>query len=168
MKYILSLILFIVVSPLTAANTDWLISPEGIGPIRIGMTLKQAEKASGSKFNPVKLDEYEDKSCYYATLKGTKNLTFMVNGNTIVRVNVSNPAYSTDMGAKIGDTETHVQTLYHNSLKSEAHHYDEKGHYLTLIQKPQDRAIRFETDGKLITLIYSGRINEVHLVENCL
>ncbi|WP_019217519.1 hypothetical protein [Legionella tunisiensis] len=50
----------------------------------------------------------------------------------------------------------------------EPHHYDQNGHYLTLIEKSKDRAIRFETDGKVITQIYSGRNQEAHYVEDCL
>lgn len=61
-----------------------------------------------------------------------------------------------------------VQALYAGKLEVEPHHYDPNGHYLTLIETGRDRAIRFETDGKVITQIYSGRNQETHYVEGCL
>lgn len=153
-----------------ATDKNWTLSPNGFGPIQINMTLKEAEKATGLTFNSTKpdADQAEDESCHYVTLKGLDDVSFMVSDGKIVRVNLSSAAYKTSTGAKIGDTESQVQSLYNGKLQVESHRYDEKGNYLTLIDKAQDRAIRFETDGKVITLIYGGRNNEVHFVEDCL
>lgn len=152
------------------SDKNWTLSPEGFGPIQINMSLKEAESASGLKFNSTKPDhdQAEDESCYYVTLKGLSDVSFMVSDNKIVRINLGSPAHSTSKGAKTGDTESQVQKLYEGKLLVEPHHYDEKGHYLTLIDKAQDRAIRFETDGKVVTQIYGGKNNEVHFVEDCL
>lgn len=156
-------------NPLFAANTqDWKLSLEGLGPIKIGMTTKEAEAASGQVFNATKPDSYEHESCYNLSFKGMKNLSFMMEAGKIVRINISSPAFATSTGAKIGDTEAQVQAFYKGKLVTEKHRYDEKGHYLTLIEKPQDRAIRFETDGKVISLIYAGKNEQVHYVEDCL
>ncbi|KTD64953.1 hypothetical protein [Legionella shakespearei] len=153
-----------------ADDKNWTLSPEGFGPIQINMTLKEAEQASGLTFNSTKPDpdQAEDESCHYVTLKGLDDVSFMVSDGKIVRVNLSSAAYKTSTGAKIGDTESQVQNLYNNKLQVETHRYDEKGNYLTLIDTAKDRAIRFETDGKVVTLIYGGRNNEVHFVEDCL
>lgn len=149
--------------------SDWKLSSDGLGPIHVGMTIKQAQKASGIKFNPVKLDkeQIESCSCYYVSLKGTENLLFMIADNKIVRINVNSAQFYTTRGAKIGDTETKVLALYDGKLSVEPHHYYTNGNYLTLIQKKQDHAIRFETNGDKITLIYSGINEYVHQIEDC-
>ena len=149
---------------------NWTLSPDGFGPIKMNMTLKQVETASEKKLNSTKPDpdQAEDQSCYYVTLAGLNHVSFMVSGNKIVRINLSSPDYHTSKGAKIGDTESQVRALYTGKLHVEPHHYDQKGHYLTLFEKPDNRGIRFESDGKVITLIYSGNHEEVQYVEDCL
>lgn len=149
---------------------NWTLSPEGFGPIKMNMTLKQVEQVSGQQLNSTKPDPHqaEDSSCYYVTLKGLNDLSFMISGNKVVRINLTSPAYSTSLGAKIGDTEAKVNALYAGKLHVEPHHYDEKGHYLTLFEKTNGPGIRFESDGKVITLIYAGNHEEVQYVEDCL
>ncbi|WP_019217520.1 hypothetical protein [Legionella tunisiensis] len=82
--------------------SGWQLSPEGFGPIQIGMTLKQAEKVSGMKFTSTKpdLDQAEDESCFYVSLKGIKDLSFMISGDKIVRINITSSSFSTSKGAK--------------------------------------------------------------------
>lgn len=169
--FILLHIALILLNTVFAASLKkWTLSPDGYGPIQVGMTLKQAEVASGFSFNSTKPDatQGEEETCYYVTLKNAKDLYFMVSDNRIVRINVVGPGFYTSTGATIGDTEAKVKGLYSGKLIVEPHKYDDKAHYLTLIDKPKDRAIRFETDGKIVTLIYSGIIEDVHLVEGCL
>ncbi|WP_454785216.1 hypothetical protein [Legionella sp. WA2024007413] len=158
-------------NPLFAMDsTQWTLSPDGLGPIKMNMTLKQVERSTGKTFNATKpnLDQAENEGCFYVTLNGVKNVSFMVSGNKIVRININSPKYLTSKGAKIGDTESHVQALYKGKLSIEPHHYDPQGHYLTFFEKPDNRGIRFESDGKVITLIYSGNHEEVQYVEDCL
>lgn len=159
------------ITDMSAAHVkDWKLSQDNLGPIKINMTLQEAEKATGIQFNSKKPDpdQAENISCFYVTLKGMTGISFMVEDNKIVRINISSPDYLTTQGAKIGDTEAQVQGLYKGKLEVEPHHYDRKGHYLTLIDKVHDRSIRFETNGKTITLIYSGKNEPVHFVEDCL
>ncbi|HRD71231.1 MAG TPA: hypothetical protein PK657_13955 [Legionella sp.] len=154
-----------------AANLkNWQLSEDSIGPIQIDMTLAQAEKKTGIKFNATnqKTQQADDGSCYYVTLKGIKGLSFMITNNKIVRINVSSPEFKTTKGASIGDSETKVKKLYQGKLEVEPHKYESKSNYLTLSDTAKDRAIRFETNGKEVTLMYSGKDNEVHFVEGCL
>ncbi|KTD42120.1 hypothetical protein [Legionella parisiensis] len=174
MKRIILFLFFILMTSLNNAvaldHTKWSLSPNGFGPIKMDMTLKQVEHVTGKKFNSATPDPHqaENESCFLVTLKGIDNVSFMVSGNKIVRININSPNYQTSMGAKIGDTESRVQALYKGKLTIEAHHYDPKGHYLTLFEKHNNRGIRFESNGEVITLIYSGNHDEVQYVEDCL
>ncbi|MHC5775125.1 hypothetical protein [Nostoc sp.] len=140
----------------------------GIGGVRIGMTVSQAAKAAGIKL----IGDSANNSCYYVKPQNEpKNLLFMVTKGRISRVDVrQNTQITTLKGAKIGDTEAQIKSLYPGKIKVTSHKYVQGGHYLTFI--PKDRAnqnyrVVFETDGKRVTQFRSGKLPEVEFVEGC-
>ncbi|ASQ46557.1 hypothetical protein [Legionella clemsonensis] len=166
---LLFLVVGIVNTALALTVNQWKLSPEGLGPLKIGMTLTEAAKIKGLQLSRNKPDVHESEGCYTKTLKGIKHVSLMISNGKIVRINISSPRFFTSKGAHVGDSEAKVQTLYNNQLTVEPHRYEESGHYLTsVVKKPQERAIRFETDGKKITRIYAGQDPEVYYVEDCL
>lgn len=81
-----------------------------------------------------------------------------------------NNQITTFKGAKIGDTEAQIKSLYPGQIQVTPHKYVQNGHYLTFI--PKDRSDRnyrlvFETDGKLVTEFRAGKLPEVEYVEGC-
>ncbi len=140
----------------------------GIGTVRVGMSVSQAAKAAGTKL----VGDPPNNNCYYVKPQNEpKNLSFMVTGDRISRVDVrQNTQITTLKGAKIGDTEAQIKSLYPGQIKVTPHKYVQGGHYLTLI--PKDRAdqnyrVVFETDGKRVTQFRSGKLPEVEFVEGC-
>lgn len=140
----------------------------GIGQVRVGMTVSQARKAAGTKL----IGDSPNNSCYYVKpQKEPKNLLFMVTKGRISRVDVrQNTQITTLKGAKIGDTEARIKSLYPGQIQVTPHKYVQGGHYLTFI--PKDRAnqnyrVVFETDGKRVTHFRSGKLPEVEFVEGC-
>ena len=93
----------------------------------------------------------------------------MVIDGKIARVDVyGNSPITTVSGAKIGDSEDRIKSLY--AVRITPHEYVRGGHYLTFI--PNDRFDRqyrmvFETDGKRVKLIRAGRLPEAEYVEGC-
>ena len=141
----------------------------GIGAVRVGMTVSQAAKAAGIQLVG---DSPKNNSCYYVKPQGEpKNLLFMVTEDRISRVDVNkNASITTLKGAKIGDTEARIKLLYPGQIKVTPHKYVKSGHYLTFI--PKDRAnqnyrLVFETDGKRVTQFRAGKLPEVEYVEGC-
>jgi hypothetical protein len=140
----------------------------GIGTVRVGMTVSQAAKAAGTKL----VGDSPNNSCYYVKPQNEpKNLSFMVTKGRISRVDVRQNTQITSLkGAKIGDTEAQIKSLYAGQIKVTPHKYVQGGHYLTFV--PKDRAYQnyrvvFETDGKLVTQFRSGKLPEVEFVEGC-
>ncbi|MEH2053150.1 hypothetical protein [Nostoc sp.] len=140
----------------------------GIGAVQIGMTVPQATKAAGTKL----VGDSPNNNCYYVKPQNEpKNISFMVTKGRISRVDVrQNTQITTLKGAKIGDTETRIKSLYPGQIKVTPHKYVQSGHYLTFI--PKDRAdqnyrVVFETDGKLVTQFRAGKLPEVEYVEGC-
>ena len=141
----------------------------GIGSIRVGMTVAEASKAAG-----IKLVGKVEPSCYYVQPQGApKGLGLMVTDGRIARVDVYDKSSVTTLsGAKIGDTEARIKALYPGQIKVSLHKYTgaSGGHYLTFVPKDKsDRSYRvvFETDGKRVLSFRAGKLPEVEYVEGC-
>lgn len=167
------------VMAIAATNTPTKITNQsklainGIGSIRVGMTVAEASKASGTKL--VSSGGYPDNSsCTYVQPQGApKGIGFMVTNGRIARVDVyDNKSITTLSGAKIGDTEARIKALYPGQIKVTPHEYTGYmgGHYLTFVPKDKsDRNYRvvFETDGKRVVNFRAGKLPEVEYVEGC-
>ncbi len=151
-------------SQLTATSK---LAIDGIGPIRVGMTIQQAEASAQTRLlSPGgKLD-----NCWYVKPQGgPRDISFMVIDEKIARVDVyGNSPITTVSGARIGDSEDRIKSLY--AVHITPHEYVQSGHYLTFVPNDtSDQPYRmvFETDGKRVKLIRAGRLPEVEYVEGC-
>jgi hypothetical protein len=142
----------------------------GIGDIPIGLTVAETAKAAGVKL--VSLDSSSPKdTCYYVKPQGLKDVGFMVIDGKVARVDVWRESKVTTLrGAKIGDSEARIKSLYPGQIKVTPHEYTTGGHYLTFV--PKDKADKnyrlvFETDGKRVTQMRSGKLPEVSYIEGC-
>ncbi len=147
------------------------VAINGIGSIRVGMTVAEASRASGTKL--VSGNYPIERGCYYVQPQGSKGLGLMVSNGRIARVDVYDKSLVTTLsGAKIGDTEARIKALYPKQIKVSTHAYraDSGGHYLTFAPKDKsDRNYRvvFETDGKRVLGFRAGKLPEVEFVEGC-
>lgn len=142
----------------------------GIGSVRIGMTVAEASKAAGTKL--IREGASESVSCFYVQPREPKNIAFMVTSGRISRVDVweKNKSITTLSGAKIGDSEAKIKSLYPRQIQVTPHKYVQGGHYLTVVPKDasdKNYRILFETDGKKVTRFRSGKLPEVEYVEGC-
>ncbi|GET41326.1 hypothetical protein [Microseira wollei] len=169
--------------PLSAQTTlteQSKLAIDGIGPVRVGMTIAEAERSARTRFvSNGRLD-----NCYHIRpQRGPQGLEFMVKSphqegpinrevDRIVRVEVVSGGITTVRGAKIGDTEERIKSLYPGQIRVTTHEYTghKGGHYLTFIPKDErDRNYRlvFETLNNRVTIFRSGRLPEVEYVEGC-
>ncbi|MCC3600066.1 MULTISPECIES: hypothetical protein [unclassified Microcoleus] len=148
----------------------------GIGPIRVGMTVDEASRAAGVKLvkgNGSGQDEYY--CSYFEPQGGPKGIRFMVTKRRIARVDINNNVrFTTIKGAKIGDTEDRIFSLYPGQIKATPHPYVSRppynGKYLTFV--PKDAAdknyrIIFETSKNRVDSFRSGQLPEVEYIEGC-
>lgn len=143
----------------------------GIGPVEVGMTVAEASRAAGAPIVP--LDPDGSSLCSdYKPSKGPEGVKFMVtDGGRISRVDIDSDRISTIQGAKIGDTEARIKSLYPGQLKVYPVPNLEKGHYLAVAPTQRfDRNFRiiFETDGQRVRLMRAGRLPEVAFIGGCL
>jgi hypothetical protein len=158
-----------VVAQLTQASK---VTTDGFGRAKVGMTVKKAESASGTRLVSLSGAPIENKGCFYVKpAKATTGVEFMLTDGIISRVDVvKNTKITTASGAKIGDTETRIKSLYPGRITVTPHKYVKGGHYLTYTPKEskyKNHRIVFETDGKRVTQYRAGKLPEVENVERC-
>ncbi|HMI47266.1 MAG TPA: hypothetical protein VK481_01190, partial [Gemmatimonadaceae bacterium] len=96
-------------------------------------------------------------------------VSVMVIKGKIARIDVDTGAVTTEDGAKIGDTEERIKSIYGDDVQVEPLKYIEGGHYMTVVgdSASAGNALVFETDGKRVTRFRAGRLPEVKWVEGC-
>src|SRR5689334_1907384 len=105
------------------------VSFRGIGPVRIGMTVPEAERAVGARLSVDTLEE--GSNCQDVSREDGKDVAyFMAIDGVIRRIDVLEPGILTVSGVGVGDTEETVKRVYGERLRIERHFYDPKGHYL--------------------------------------
>lgn len=100
-------------------------------------------------------------------VRGYEDVSFMVNGGRIERVDVFGRGYVTDRGAGVGDTEGRIKRLYKGMVKVSRHPYVDYGHYLEVKRGGSRYGIIFETDGERVTSYRAGRYPAVGYIEGC-
>jgi hypothetical protein len=148
--------------------SDLALSEDGLGQIQIGMTLDEA-------VNMGLLNERPDikQACDFVFPAVGAGIPFGVNvmvvKGRVARIDVDTGTVTTEDGAKIGDSEDKIKSLYGDELKVSPHKFIEGGHYLTVMgdSASAGKAIVFETDGKQVTMFRAGRIPEVEWLEGC-
>jgi hypothetical protein len=148
--------------------SDLALSEEGLGQIQIGMALDEAVSMG-------LLNERPDlkSNCdfvYPAVGAGIpEGVSVMVVKGKVARIDVDTGSVTTEDGAKIGDTEDRIKSIYGDDVKVEPHKYNEGWHYMTVAgdSASAGKALVFETDGKRVTMFRGGRLPEVKWVEGC-
>ncbi len=152
-------------------NDQSKVTINGIGPVRVGMTLQEAVNSTNIPFT-LKVGAGVGSQCGFANpATGPKGLEFMVTEGRIARIDIlSNQKIMTLGGAKIGDSEARIKALYPKQLTITPHKYVPQGHYLTFVPKDDmDKQYRliFETEGQKVTRFRVGQRPEVEFVEGC-
>jgi hypothetical protein len=150
------------------------VTPTGMGPVRFGMTLKQAERAGGVRLVGLG-DTFGD--CFYVVPAGWKvragdmavdPVAFMVSGGRIARVDIQAGRTPTSAGVRIGSTEPQVRQAYPGRVTVGRNMYGTR----LLTVGPADPAqagyrIVFASDGQKVLYFWAGRLPEVNAQEGC-
>lgn len=152
----------------TDSVSDLALSEDGLGQVQIGMQLSEAVNMGLLSENPNLKPECD----YVFPAVGAgipEGVSVMVVRGKLARIDVDTGAVTTEEGAKIGDTEDRLKSLYGDYLQVTPHKYIAKGHYLTVLgdSASAGKALVFETDGQRVTMFRGGRLPEVGWVEAC-
>ena len=144
----------------------WAVREDGVGPVKIGMSLPELNKVLAENFSVP--DDKEEQGCFYVNPGKHPEFAFMILDGHLARIDVSTPGVFTSKGAQVGDTEAQVLKIYGDRMKVEPHHYNApEGHYLTAQSSDGSYGIRFETENGKIDMFYAGSVSAIHFVEGC-
>lgn len=147
------------------------LSTVGLGPVRVGMTVPEAEAAAGMKL-PGEPDPAISPDCYFVEPEsGIPGVGFMVNEGRIGRVDVyASGTVTTQSGARIGMTEQEIIALFSDRIE-ESFEYRVDGKALVFVpvdEVDRDFRVVFEVDGGFVTGMRGGILPAVQLNEGCL
>jgi hypothetical protein len=160
--------------PNTSAAGDvaapWMVTPRGVGPVRVGML---ASEASAALRKPLVMPNEATAGghCTYATWQGAPaGVTLMIENGRVERVDVDSATIPTAAGVRVGDSEESVRSAYAERVTTTPHKYDPSGHNLTVTPaSTADSMFRivFETNGQRVMRFRAGRLPAVQYVEGC-
>jgi hypothetical protein len=159
-------------------QTGHVLTVEGLGSVRIGMTVAEAEKALGAKLNIQYFEEGDRMSCGTGARADGKSgdVSYMVMKGRIVRIAVmrvedgspSIPVVRTIKGIGLGASEAQVKSAYGGLVKVEPHPYGtENDHYLIVDTPDRKRGLIFETEEGRVSSFRAGVYPEVGYIEGC-
>jgi len=138
---------------------------DGIGAAKVGMNIDSLGAILGE---PVLRVQWNPPDCDYANIRSLPSVSFMIFGDTLVRIDVMDSAVMTTLLVGVGSTEDAVRRAY-PSTRIEPHPYDiPEGRYL-VVDDPDDAQLGmvFETDGERVVSYRAGRRDAVALKERC-
>lgn len=163
-------------TPVAAANT---LTPEGYGPLRVGMTRAEVEAALGGDSNPEAVGGPEPETCdVFHPARAPEGLNVMVENGRLSRITLMRAStVKTAGGLGLGSTAAQVKAA-HPDAEVWPHKYVEGAEDITVWtggsgsptnrDDPGARGIRFETDASgVVTIIHAGGPS-IRLVESCL
>jgi hypothetical protein len=147
---------------------DWHLTVDGWGPVRIGMSRAEVERALDRRLQGEPLDDEE--SCIEMRPVGAdQGVWFMFEEYKLSRISLTEPSRATTpRGVGIGASADQVRVAYGRGLKVEPHYYENQpSEYLTYWTIPGKRGVRFETNSRRqVQTIHAGT-DSIELVEGC-
>ncbi|RZI98098.1 MAG: hypothetical protein EON90_14755 [Brevundimonas sp.] len=154
------------------------LTADGFGPLRIGMTRAEVETALGADSNPGAVGGAEPEACdVFHPARAPAGLNVMLEDGRLSRITLMRDAtIKTADGLGLGATAAQVKAAHADAVV-EPHKYVEGAEYITVwtggrpaaayVQDPAARGVRYETDAAgAVTQIHAGGPS-IQLVESC-
>jgi hypothetical protein len=153
------------------------ISLYGIGAVRGGMTIAEAEEATGQTLTIEGFDDFGG-TCYFARIDGLDELYFLIVNDAgasdprqgvVGRVSATAGPWRTISGLGVGSTRAEVLAAYGDRIVESPHAYVD-GSYLDYVPAdPADAAfmLRFATNGDTVTEVHAGLEGPAGSIEGC-
>ena len=143
-----------------ALSTKARISHSGLGPVKLGMTERQIERAGN---RPIRLHYFPGSDCASAKLVGKTYGLFT--GKRLRRIYIRTKAFATTAGVRVNSSEERVLAAYPNMLDRVPQFYTPDEDDLVLLKG--SRKVIFSLTGGKVSQISTGRKPEIDLVEGC-
>lgn len=155
------------------------LTAEGLGAARIGMSKADLIAAWGDRANPKSVGGAEPEVCdQFHPARAPQGVNVMIQNSKLTRITLMRDAkIKTDRGFGLGDTAIAIKQAYGGSIFAEPHKYQAapaedlfawaRGGSTDYVTDPSARGVRYEvgTDGK-VGMIHAGDPS-IQLVEGC-
>lgn len=164
----------------SASAADQILTINGLGPVKIGMTQRQAERVLGARlkspfpsersnicWNAIRADRV-DPWIYYVILNGR------VASIHVDRSGLGGPVVAhqivTDRGIRIGDTDTKVKEAYGPDVNVRVHsqvNTEDEGSVITALTSDKSRGFVFVTSDREVIEFRAGLPDAIEMMEGC-
>ena len=157
-----------------AAQQQPVLESGGIGKVRIGMAVKEAERTMGVRFRSL-IPAYGE-GCWLAVRADgvDPGLSYMVENGRITRIDVSTPregtapTIATAKGIGIGSTQADVELKYGSSgVSAPAPYGQSDGDRWITVEGTPALGIVLSISGGKVTSLWSGRRQSIAYTEAC-
>ncbi|MGQ2991351.1 MAG: hypothetical protein ACT6RD_04795 [Brevundimonas sp.] len=152
------------------------LTPEGLGPVRIGMSAAEVASAWGAAPPP---DDPSPEGCNeFHPANAPEGVIVMIQAGRLTRISLIRDAtQKTERGFGVGDTAAAIKQAYGGAIQAQPHKYNpapaedliawSKGGSTEYVTDPAARGVRYEigTDGRA-NIIHAGDPS-IQLVEGC-
>lgn len=162
-----------------APVADNVLTPEGLGPIRIGMTTSEVTAAWGTTATPDAVGGPEPEACSeYHPARAPDGVTVMIQNGRLTRITlIREAAIRTDRGFGLGDSGAAIKAAYGGAIIAQPDKYAaapaedliawSRGGSTEYVQDPSARGIRYQVNGDGIVHIIHAGDPSIQLVEGC-
>jgi hypothetical protein len=150
-----------------AQPSGWRLTPDGYGPVRIGMTRAQVSAALSARLEGEAIED-EEACIEMGARQGYRGIYFMFENRRLSRISATEPSQATTVrGIGIGATAARVRRAY-PAARAQTHTYlGRPAEYLTFWPRHATRGIRFETGSdRRVTTIHVGGAS-IRYIEGC-
>ncbi len=167
-RYFAGLVLIAGLMPAACLAGDLNITADGYGPVTVGMSVKEAQRALKT---PLLGDnDVPGQECYFVRPKrGHKGVSFMVENGVITHAevhDVNESRVATNTGIRLGDSAAKVKKIYGKRIEVMEHVYYPGDFYYFVWEAGKKRGIKFEMVGGRVLAIYGGS-KSIMFVEGC-
>lgn len=153
-------------SPAAAAAV---LTAEGYGPLRIGMSRAEAVKALGEDSDPEAVGGPDPESCdQFRPERAPQGMLVMIEDGRLTSISlVDGSRVRTDRGLGLGAGAAEVRATYGKALRAGPHKYEEApAEYLTIWAKDAPEDGRYDTAPTARGMVYEvgakGRVQAIH------
>ncbi len=150
-----------------AAQSSWVLTPEGLGPVRIGMTRAQVARVLKTPLRGAAIES--DDICVEKDARGLPGVAFMFEDKRLTRVSVFKPSkIRTGTGIRVGSTDAQVKRAYGARLATEKSRYMlPPARLLIRWTAPNEQGLAFETGEDRRVYTMRGGKKSITYAEGC-
>lgn len=146
---------------------------DGLSPVRVGMTLAQAEQALHAKLSIGFPNDDGPTGCGIAQIDGRNNpFSYMIENGRVTRADLGGEGVTSSIrtakGIGLGSSISDIRRAYGKQAKSHPNAYEESEPDFEIKSTDGKAAMIFETEHGRVVRIHVGRLPSVEYIEGCL